>query len=300
MTELQLSVNQSPGEITFNYDEIAAALEERLEEYKGAVFTEDSKKEAKNELANLRKLRDDFEKIRKAVKKQWNEPYTEFERKIKQLTAKIDEPIALIDSQVKEFEAARKEERRKLIEDIYLEKASPNIRQYAPLDKIYRTQWENATTNEKRIREEMSQALQAVKTAVAVIQGMNSDAVPDALGIFRESQDLERAVLYVQDYEARKAQILKAEEEKRKAEEARLEAAKQEIKAAEAAIQQAAEIEKELAKRESVETVGDDELPFETPSTRTVFYRVVATEDEIRELDRILDSIGIWWKRSAE
>lgn len=271
MTELKLNVQQNPGTIEFNFDEIAKVLDERLTEYKGAVFTEDSKKEAKEELASLRKFKDDFEKVRKAVKKQWNEPYTEFEQKMKQLTAKIDVPIRLIDSQVKEFERQRKEERRETIKSIYLEFPA-TIREYAPLENVYRSKWENASTNVKTIREEISQIMQDAGSAIQTIQAMQSDAVLDALGVFRESQDLSRAITYIQDYEARKTQILKAEEERKKR-------------------------ETETIKQETQKTAGDELLPFETPSTRTVFYKVVATEDEITELDRILDSIGLWWER---
>ena len=37
------------------------------------------------------------------VKKEWMKPYEDFEAKMKNLTEKIDEPICLIDSQLKDF-----------------------------------------------------------------------------------------------------------------------------------------------------------------------------------------------------
>lgn len=48
---------------------------------------------------------------------------------------------------------------------------------------------------------------------------------------------------------------------------------------------------------EDSETAGDDIMPFVQPDTRTVFYRVVASEEEIREVDMALDSIGVYYER---
>ena len=49
MEELTLNVKQNPGVIELNFDEIEAALDKKLAEYKGAVFTEESKTFAKKE-----------------------------------------------------------------------------------------------------------------------------------------------------------------------------------------------------------------------------------------------------------
>lgn len=43
MDKLRLQIEQRPGEIHLNFDEIEKRLDERLVEYKGAVFTEESK-----------------------------------------------------------------------------------------------------------------------------------------------------------------------------------------------------------------------------------------------------------------
>ena len=48
-------------------------------------------------------------------------PYDEFDSKVKNLLSIIDEPIALIDSRVKEFEAKRIEEKKLHIKELYEE-----------------------------------------------------------------------------------------------------------------------------------------------------------------------------------
>lgn len=93
MNELSLVINQNPGSIELNFDALEEQLDKKLSEYKGAVFTEDTKTIAKAEVANLRKLKKDIEDSRKAVKKKWMEPYDAFEKRMKVLSAKVEEPI---------------------------------------------------------------------------------------------------------------------------------------------------------------------------------------------------------------
>ena len=42
-----------------------------------------------------------------------------FEGELKQITALIDEPVSLIDGQIKDFEARRKEERREKLSSLF-------------------------------------------------------------------------------------------------------------------------------------------------------------------------------------
>lgn len=93
MNELQVIVNQEIGHINFNYEEIREELRKRMDLYKDAVFTEDSKNIAKGEVAALRKMKAAIDQKRKDVKNQFMVPYNDFEREAKELMALIDEPI---------------------------------------------------------------------------------------------------------------------------------------------------------------------------------------------------------------
>lgn len=210
MNELTLNVKQNPGVIELNFDEIEKALDAKLAEYKGAVFTEESKSIAKSEVANLRKLKKDFEDARKGVKKEWMKPYEDFEAKMKNLTEKIDEPICLIDSQLKDFERKRREERREKIKEIYQEIIG-DMEEYCDLGRIYDTKWENATTTMRSIRESIATAVESARIAVSTISGMQSDAVEKALEIYKDSQDMAKAVAYINNYEQQKAEIMRRE-----------------------------------------------------------------------------------------
>lgn len=83
MNELTLAIKQNPGTIEMNFDALEEQLDKKLDEYRGAVFTEDTKTIAKAEIASLRRLKKDIEDGRKTVKKKWMEPYDAFDKRIR-------------------------------------------------------------------------------------------------------------------------------------------------------------------------------------------------------------------------
>ena len=59
MNELTLAIKQNPGPIEMNFDALEEQLDKKLDEYRGAVFTEDTKTIAKAEIASLRTVDSD-------------------------------------------------------------------------------------------------------------------------------------------------------------------------------------------------------------------------------------------------
>ena len=75
----------SVAPVDFNYQELKKDIAEKTLPYKGLIVTEDAIPVAKSDLANLRKLEKAIDDRRKAVKKEFNAPYMEFEAKIKDI-----------------------------------------------------------------------------------------------------------------------------------------------------------------------------------------------------------------------
>lgn len=304
MNELVLRVDQNPGFIELNFEELGVALDAKLEEYEGAVFTEETKDIAKRELANLRKLRKEFDDVRKSAKKKWMEPYDQFERNMKVLNGKIDSPISLIDSQVKDFEEKQKEEKREKISGLYQELIG-DMGEYLPLEKIYESKWENATTSMKSIKESVTATIDGAKADVDTIKNMQSDAVEKALDIYKESLSISKAVTYVNEYERQKIEIMNREKEKRAREEE--EQRKREIERIRAAEREAVLREERIRQEAQEQSEGQgfqiqhedemDTLPFVQPTTVTAFYKVVASEEELKQVEMAFNSIGIYFER---
>ena len=311
MTDLQVVVRQQAGTIEWNYEELKAALQERMDLYKDAVVTEEGKNLAKKEVAALRNMKKAIDEKRKDVKKQCLEPYDEFNAKVMALMTIIDEPINLIDSQVKAFDEKRREQRRAAIQEIYGEVIG-DMTEYLPLERIYNSKWENVTTSVKSIREDIEKAVSGTKAAVLAISSMQSVAVPKALDMYRHDLNMAAAVAYVNDYEKQKAEILRAEERRQQEEAEKRRLA--EIERVRQEERQKAEDDMQDRRENQAEEKGfilpedplpgafekDDQvdsLPFVQPDTITVYYKIVASPEELRQVETMLNSFGVLFER---
>ena len=218
MNELQVVVDQKPGVIGFNFEEIRDELQARMDLYKNATFTDEYRVYAKNEVAALRKMKKAIDDKRKEVKNQYMIPYNDFEGKAKELMQIIDQPIGLISQQITEMEERRKAEKKAKIGALY-DSLVGDLGDYLTLKKIYNAKWENASTSMAAVRKEMEEVFSSVRKEVAMLEAMTSDAVPEALRRYKEDLDLAGAINYVNQYEAQKAEIMKRKAEKKRLEE---------------------------------------------------------------------------------
>lgn len=203
-----------PKELPFNFEELEAELTERLHHYNTMVITEDGVREGKEDLAKLRKLREAIDTRRKEVKKQYSAPLTEFEDKVKRLIVKIDEPIAVIDSQVKAFVEQEREQKLEEIRAAYEELVPESFKEIIPCDRILDPKWLNKTTTMKSIRERLSEIAKRANVDMALIEGVNPKYMAAVKAKFIETLDVSTALNY-QD------ELMAAEERFRQQEEAR-------------------------------------------------------------------------------
>lgn len=173
---------------------------------------------------------------------------------------------------------------------------------YIQLNIIYDPKWENASTSIKTIKDALKEKMEAIKTAVISIKAMNSDITEDALLLYKNTLDLNKAIQKISSYEQNKAEVLRREEARKQQEEERrrqeeinrAKAAEQETMAREAEIRKEVVSEKDdIDKRlesEDIPDIPDDNLPFTQPDTITAFYRVVATEEELEQVEMTLNT----------
>ena len=302
MYDLELAVSQDLGKITANFDEIKTALAGQLEEYKDKEFTEDKKKDAKEDLASLRKLKKSVDDRRKEVKKMYMKPYDDFEAKVKELIGLIDEPIKLIDYQVKSFEANRVKARKEEIKKVYEELVPDELQDYIPLERIYGPKWDNTTTTMKSIKTEISSKVSSTNADIAAIKAMRSEKEETALNLYMENNNLAIAIKYLSEYETEKAEILRkqeAEEVERREQE--LEAERQRIREEERRrVRQEEEIRVTAEKKviEDLKTVDEEKAAqLSTNDSKTVIYTVVATEEELADIEQAMTSFGVYFER---
>jgi len=262
--DFEVKVSNNPGLIKFeNFDELKQSLSDKMQQYEGAVVTEDTKDIAKKEVASLRKLSKAINDRKIEVKKIYMQPYAELEEKAKELMALVDKPIQLLDSQVKEFEEQKRIEKRELIKRIWNEEIG-NMGEFISLNSAYDPKWENVSSSEKAIREDIKQKIFNVNVDIETLKSLGY------------SKDL--YILAIASYKAgfSMAEVIRTTNEAMKA--------------------QNEETENTVV-LENEDPSIDDELPFVTASTKRVIYTIVASDDELDQLETYMNSIGIVFDR---
>lgn len=318
MTKVRAVITQQEGTVSCNFEEVKGYIRERLKEYDGAVFTEESNGYAKKELAKLRAEKKELNDNLREAKKKYMAPWDAFEPKVKELINLFDEPITLIDGQVKAFEEDRVVQKKALIEAIYTELVG-DLSDIIPLERIYNPKWENATTKEKAIREEVLAQATAARIALDTIRGMRSDAESKALDVYKQTLSLSIAISCINAYEAQKAEILRKEQERQREEELerirreereKLEAERKVLeereaqrRAAEEALEaqrRQLEEEKQAAVEQARETGAQEVIENLTPDTeedtQLYEYRVALSKKGKEAFEMYLDSVGIDWE----
>lgn len=119
MNNLQVeTIKLEPAKIEFNHEQIEQELEENLKKYEGLTFTEESTKELRATLAELRKGKNAVDDYRKEIKKELTQPVKKFEDKCKDLNKRFDDVINPLKRQLDDFETKRKEEKAAEIKEL--------------------------------------------------------------------------------------------------------------------------------------------------------------------------------------
>lgn len=152
MNKLQLKVLENkPAEVHFNFDEISNYLDSTLNKCQGIVVTEETIKDGKKVIADLRKGKKSLDEFRKKTKKELTKSVTEFENQCKELGKKFDEVIDPINEQAEQFEIKRKEEKKMEVEKVIKLVCELKHVENLPLDDKYL----NKSMSLKAIKEDL-------------------------------------------------------------------------------------------------------------------------------------------------
>ena len=216
MENLEIQVKQELGTITTNFSDIEKELRLQMSAYESFVVSEDEISMAKGDLAFLRKLRTSIDDKRKEVKRAYMKPYEGFEESCKKLMGIIDEPIGVIDSQLKLFEADRVEKKHKRVTKLYEEQVGELIR-FLPVEKNYNPKWDNKSTTDQDISFDISAMVLKVKNDLSVIESLNSEIKDELLATYEKSgNDLAKAVERNSQYLNDKAKVVEKVKEAEK------------------------------------------------------------------------------------
>jgi len=290
-----------PAMIGFNEEELIREISDKLDYYKTAVYTEETVKQAKEDRAALNKLIKAINDERIAVCKAYNAPYEIFKGKVDKIVALVKEAGANIESQLTAYETQRKEARKMALKAYYEETAGELIEVIA-YNKIARETWLNASVSEKKAKAEIDEAIKTIEGDLSTIAALKDDVDElklyyyDTLSLAQTLQENER-----RKERARKVAEMKAERERREAEQTELEA-----KAAEEA-RRLAKVQAEpapIAKIEQsaapAEFIPPEEPAQEEPKLITVCFAATGTVAQLKALKQFIKDNNIKIKAIKE
>lgn len=263
--------------IDWNFEELKQEITVKANDYMNLVYSNEQMKEAKKDRANLRKFVKALEDKRKEIKRQVMIPYSDFEKKEKELVAIVNQAVSNIDTQVKGYEEGLRQEKLEKVKNIYAE-AIGDLDRTIPFEKIFKDSWLNASTTLKSITEEIEEIRDKVDSDLKVI---NADASPYVFEMKEEylkNFDLTAAMLRKQQLEETAKKKALFEEQKQKEAKEREQKLKEEAKRVESA-------------GKEPEPVKQDVIPEEQQvkeKTLSITFKVTAKESQFGLVNSLL------------
>ena len=201
--ELKINSYQLPEAISFNFEELKNELQVKTEQYTKLVYTDDNIKTAKEDRADLNRLKKALNDERLRLQREYMKPFEGFKKQVDEIIGIIDRPVLAIDRQIKEYEAIKQDEKKHKIEELFGSLLFP---EFVKLDeKIFNPKWLNASVSLKQIEDSLQETkaeiirnCQTLATLPsysheAVIYYQRTLDVTGALAKVRELTDIEEA-----------------------------------------------------------------------------------------------------------
>lgn len=192
LAETTISVEMETPEIKItNKEKLDALVDAVVKKYSGIVVTEDTLKECKKTLTELRKLSKELNAKRLEKQRQYETPVKEFKAQIDAYINQINDVISDIKQGTDEFEEKRKAEKQEAIQNLIAEMAGnygvdPET---IEIDK----KWLNKSTTMKKITEEIANKMKEkqrldddwkIIKKYAQDKGMLADHYQTYIGVF--------------------------------------------------------------------------------------------------------------------
>lgn len=266
--------------IDWNFEELKQWITKGTQSYEGLVVTPDQISDAKESMADMRKLRKALESERVKVKKKVLKPYDDFAAKEKELIKILDGAIQGLDVQVKEYNEMLRREKLEKVREIYIE-CIGDLDRTIPFEKILKDSWLNASTTLKSVKEEITQIRDKVDTDLKVINTESSAYAYEMKEEYLKKFDLSAAMAKKQELEDTAKKKALYEEQKQKEAKEREQKLKKE----------AARVERAGKESESKRENADPAEASVKERTLAITFKVTAKESQFEEVNTLLSKL---------
>lgn len=150
--ELRVQDYQLPEAIRFNFEELKTSIAEKTEQYAKIVYTDDNIKAAKEDRADLNRLKKALNDERIRRQKEYMKPFDTFKSQVDEIIGIIDKPVQVIDNQIKMYEQIKQDQKKLNIEEMFKDMLFPD---WMKLEQIWNPKWLNATCSMNQIEAEL-------------------------------------------------------------------------------------------------------------------------------------------------
>lgn len=269
---------ENPEQGIANYEPLKAAAQEMAAVYGSQLVSVDAIKDAKTDMAMLRKLAKSASDMRIKIEREHAAKIATVTKQLKEVAGIFTDAAAKIDSQVKAYDEQRKAARLEEIRQIYAEEIG-DMADILPLGKLMRQDWLNKSTTTKTVRDDLQAIIINAQTGIEQIKGLCSIHENAILSAFLERLSLADALAAKKRLEDMDAAMERRKEEARKAAQEAEEAA------------QTAPVEEPIAEV----YVKDEPLPFDDepePVMDFTFTVKNATQAHLEALTAFLEENG--------
>ena len=184
---------ENPEQGITNYEPLKAAAQEMAAVYGSQLVSVDAIKDAKTDMAMLRKLAKTASDMRIKIEREHAAKIATVTKQLKEVAGIFTDAAAKIDSQVKAYDEERKAARLEEIRQIYAEEIG-DMADIIPFDKLYRAEWLNKTTTDKTVRGDIQTAVINAQTGIEQIKGLGSPHENAILSAFLDRLSLADAL----------------------------------------------------------------------------------------------------------
>ena len=188
--ELKVKEVAIPSLIEWNYEELKAEIQEKVRKYQTLVYTDDQIKDAKADRATLNRTKKALNDERIRMEKEYMAPFTKFKNQVGEIIRIIDEPVQLIDTQIKEYEEQKRREKNSKIVEYFEQCDRPEWLEY---EQIFKEKWLNASMSMKLVQAEINEWLGRIRLELATIAQMPEFSF-EAAEVYKSTLDLGKAI----------------------------------------------------------------------------------------------------------
>lgn len=197
--ELRISPIRNQAPVSFNYEELKSAITEKAALYANMVYTDETIADAKADRAALNKLKKALNDERIAREKEYLKPFNDFKNQIAELVKIIDEPVGIIDRQIKAADDAKKAEKREKIIAYFNGLDKPDE---LKIDVIWSEKWLNASVSSKAIAAEIAAAISKANADAETLLNTVHSHEFEAFEVYWKTLDLNAAIAEAQRLDA--------------------------------------------------------------------------------------------------